>query len=97
MRLALQPLPREQLPHYIEHHFKAAHVNHEIISPPAMNLIAECTGGIPRLIEHLTRSALICAAEDSSETVELRHVDEAEQMTFLPQHRKMEHKTHVTD
>jgi len=97
LRLALQPLEREQLPHYIEHHFKAAHVNHEIISPPAMNLIAECTGGIPRLIEHLTRAALICAAEDNSETVELRHVDQAEQMTFLPQHRKIEARTHVTD
>lgn len=97
MRIALQPLERDQLPHYIAHHFKAAHVNHEIISPPAMNLIAERTGGIPRLIEHLTRSALICAAEDQSQTIELRHVDEAEQMTFLPQHRKTEARHHVTN
>lgn len=97
MRLALRPLEREQIPRYIEHHFKAAHVNHEIISPQAMNLIAECTGGIPRLIEHLTRSALICAAEDNSPTVEMRHVDEAEQMTFLPQSRKTEVKHHVID
>lgn len=90
MRLALKPLEREQIPHYIEHHFKTAHINHEIISPPAMNTIAERTACIPRLIEHLTRSALICAAEDNSQTIELRHVDEAEQMTFLPQHRQPE-------
>jgi general secretion pathway protein A len=90
MRLSIKPLERDQIPHYIEHHFKTAHVNHEIISPPAMNHIADSTGCIPRLIEHLTRSALICAAEDNSQTIELRHVDEAEQMTFLPQHRKPE-------
>lgn len=97
MRLTLEPLQRDQIPHYITHHFKAAHIDHEIISPPAMNLIAERTGGVPRLIEHLTRSALICAAEDQSPTIELRHVDEAEQMTFLPQLRKTEGKHHVTD
>jgi len=96
MRLQLEPLQNNQIPHYIDHHFKAAHVNHEIISPPAMSLIAQRTGGIPRLIENLTLNALICAAEDQSQTIEMRHVDEAEQMTFLPQHRKNE-APHVTD
>lgn len=83
--IRITPLTYDQLPGYISHHFQQAQVTHEIITPQAMQLIFEHTGGTPRLIEHLTRSALEIAADDQSPTVELRHVDEAATLTFIPQ------------
>jgi len=84
----LAPLNTDQVPQYINHHFQQAQVMHEIISPQAIQLIAEQTGGIPRLIEHLTRSALEIAADDNSKTVELRHIDQAATLTFIPAKNK---------
>ena len=79
----LKPLTKEQVPQYINHHLKLAQAHQEIITPPALNLIAQTTGAIPRLIEHLTRNALEIAADDQSQTVELRHVDQAARLTII--------------
>ena len=79
----LKPLTKDQVPQYINHHLKLAQAHHDIITAPALNLIAETTGAIPRLIEHLTRTALEIAADDNSQTVELRHVDQATKLTLI--------------
>jgi MSHA biogenesis protein MshM len=79
----IKPLTKEQVPRYINHHLELAQAHHEIISPPALKLITETTGAIPRLIEHLTRNALEIAADDQSQTVELRHVDQATKLTLV--------------
>jgi type II secretory pathway predicted ATPase ExeA len=80
----LAPLTAEQVPKYIGHHFRQAQAVQEILTPQALQFIIERTGGILRLIEHLTRSALEIAADDQSQMVELRHVDEAANLTFVP-------------
>lgn len=80
----LKPLAPEQVHDYLKHHFRNAQVEHPIIDPAAVNLIAETTGGIPRLIEHLTLAALEIAADQQHQSVNLEHVHQAAELTFIP-------------
>jgi type II secretory pathway predicted ATPase ExeA len=70
----LKALTREKTQSYIEHHFNAAGVQHEILSPQAIERVFTASSGIPRIIDNLVRIALREAAEDNQDRVELEHV-----------------------
>lgn len=80
----IKPLTPEQVSDYILYHFKLANVEHPILDPAAATLIAETTGGIPRLIEHLTLAALQTAADQNHQTLTIDHVHQAADITFIP-------------
>ncbi|MDD5597456.1 MAG: AAA family ATPase [Victivallaceae bacterium] len=70
----LKALTREKTQGYIEHHFNAAGVQHEILSPQAIERVFTASSGVPRVIDNLVRIALREAAEDNQDRVELEHV-----------------------
>jgi type II secretory pathway predicted ATPase ExeA len=70
----LKTLTREKTLGYIEHHFHAAGVQHEILSPQAIERVFTASSGVPRVIDNLVRIALREAAEDNQDRVDLEHV-----------------------
>jgi general secretion pathway protein A len=73
-----------QTTHYIHHHLTTAHLPKGTITPPALALIHQCSGGLSRLINQLALGALEEAAADSTTTVELTHVERAIEYTLMP-------------
>lgn len=86
----IEALKPEQVGDYIQHHFAAAKVDHGILDPAAVKLIAEITDGVPRLIEHLTRTALEITADEQQPNVTIDHVHQAAQITFIPKMERTE-------
>jgi type II secretory pathway predicted ATPase ExeA len=70
----MKPLNREKAQEYVEHHFRVAGVQHQMLSPQAMERVFRASSGAPRVINHLMRIALREAAEDNQDCVDLEHV-----------------------
>ncbi len=80
----LLPLTEKECGDYIGHHLQQAGVQHEIFEKPAIQLIAEASDGIPRLINHLALAALAEASSAEKPSVTLEHVQRAVELTTLP-------------
>ena len=80
----LLPLSAEECALYLSHHLGQAGALQEIFEPAALQLIAEASDGIPRIINHLALSALAEASEYEKVAVTLEHVRRAVELTSLP-------------
>lgn len=74
LRLAITALAEEDVKRYVEHRWVKAGGNRAPFSPDALASVANASSGIPRLVNVICDNALLEAFEDTSRTVELRHV-----------------------
>lgn len=82
--LRLSPLDRRQTGEYIVHHLAGAGARTDIFEPPAVELIHELTGGIPRMIGTVAEAAMDAAAERRQTTVTLDDVNTAADIALPP-------------
>jgi type II secretory pathway predicted ATPase ExeA len=88
--LELRPIEAKDIHGYIRHHLQCAKGQTDLFSANALTRLAQLTGGIPRLIDNLARTALEFAAAQQAPSVELRHIDEAANLVFGPNARNEE-------
>jgi putative secretion ATPase (PEP-CTERM system associated) len=75
LRFHLGPLDRREMQEYIEHRLEIAGCEQrEFFHEDTFDMIHRYTGGVPRLINTLCDSALLCAFADDKETVDLDSV-----------------------
>ena len=69
LRFHIGPLDRRELQEYIEHRLEiAGHNEHDVFASETYEVIHRYTGGVPRLINTLCDTALLCAfAEEKTE------------------------------
>lgn len=78
LRFHLGPLDRREMREYIEHRLSVAGAeNRELFGDDTFDIIHRYTGGVPRLINTLCDTALLCAFADEQETVDLNEVQSA--------------------
>jgi general secretion pathway protein A len=78
VRLAIHPLSATGVEHYIQHRWqKAGATQPHPFHPDAVARIAQCTRGIPRLVNALCDNALMLAFADGSATISTAHIVEA--------------------
>jgi len=70
MRYELQPLNKEDIQAYIEHHLKLAGANMPILTASALEAIASRSQGWPRVINTLTINSLLYGAQLKKEQVD---------------------------
>ena len=71
LRFHLGPLDRREMQEYIEHRVETAGCEQkELFQEDTFDTIHRYTGGVPRLINTLCDSALLCAFADDKETVD---------------------------
>ena len=83
--IRLCPLSRTHTAHYIRHLFQQAGVHQDILSEQGANCIHDMTGGIPRIINNLTLTALQEAAMTKSPVIQLEHVQKASKIALIPE------------
>jgi type II secretory pathway predicted ATPase ExeA len=66
----LPSLAEDEIPGYILHHLKVAGCDRQIFTNEAINLIYQCSKGVPRRVNNICRYALIAAAQSDSPTVD---------------------------
>lgn len=75
---SLKPLPRGTVEYYVNHRLVVAgHSGLPLFKRPAMRLLADASGGIPRLINILAHKALIVAYGLGDRLIRSRHVKKA--------------------
>ena len=77
MRYELQPLNKEDVYTYIEHHLKLAGANMPIFTASALEAIASRSQGWPRVINTLTINSLLYGAQQKKEQVDEKIVQMA--------------------
>jgi len=78
LRFHLGPLDRREMREYIEHRLSVAGAeNKKIFGDDTFDFVHRYTGGVPRLINTLCDTALLCAFADEQETVDLNEVQSA--------------------
>ena len=71
-RACIEPLPLEEAADYLLHHLRAAGAEAgTVIEAEALELIARCTAGVPRLLNQVTHQALRLAMQEGCASVEL--------------------------
>ncbi len=98
LRFHLGPLDRQELQEYIAHRLDiAGNRNTALIDADCYDLVYRYTGGVPRLINTLCDTALLCAFADGATTVTAGHfrtaVDELDWQEFsesVGPYRKLE-------
>jgi hypothetical protein len=75
--VALMPLAPEDVPEFIAARLLAAGKRPDLLSPEAIQEIAACSGGTPRLINSLTGAAVFAATLEGASRVTAEHVMEA--------------------
>jgi general secretion pathway protein A len=76
----LRPLPREEIPSYLNWHVSHAGLDRDIFAPAALDLLAEASDGNPRTLNLLAQAAWIAAARSGASSIEADHIH-----TALPQ------------
>mgnify|MGYP000870039426 FL=1 len=71
MRYKMQPLSKEEVAAYIDHHMKLAGANHPIFTASAIEAISTVSRGWPRLINSLASTCLVYGCQK-----ELQQLDE---------------------
>lgn len=89
LRFHLGPLDRHDVQEYVAHRLKVAgNRNPDLIAADCYDMIYRYTGGVPRLINTLCDTALLCAFADGRPTVALEHfrtaVEELDWQEFTP-------------
>ena len=75
LRFHLGPLDRREMREYIEHRLSVAGAEEkQLFSDDTFDIIHRYTGGVPRLINTLCDTALLCAFADGKESVSLDDV-----------------------
>ncbi|HEX5787362.1 MAG TPA: AAA family ATPase [Woeseiaceae bacterium] len=100
LRFHLGPLSREEVEEYVKHRLQVAgNRNPALIAADCYDIIFRYTGGVPRLINTLCDTALLCAFAEECPTVTAAHfstaVDELDWMEYSPSvgpYRKLERK-----
>jgi len=78
LRFHLGPLDRREMREYIEHRLKVGgRGDKDLIADDAFAIIYEFTGGVPRLINTLCDTALLCAFADDKKSVDVEDVTSA--------------------
>ena len=77
LRFHLEPLDRREMREYIEHRLSVAGAANKLFSDGTFDAIHRYTGGVPRLINTLCDTALLCAFADENKTVALDDVKAA--------------------
>ncbi|MBE3570821.1 MAG: AAA family ATPase [Bacillales bacterium] len=70
MKYEIQPLSREEIPVYIDHHMKLAGAKHTIFTESAMEAIALRSQGWPRMINKLTVNSLLFGAQMKKDQID---------------------------
>ncbi len=81
----LKELTAEETNNYIRHCLKQAGAQHTVLDPSAIQLIADASKGIIRIINQLAGHAMAIASESQSSNVTLAHVQQAADLCILPQ------------
>jgi len=63
MRYKMEPLERDEVKGYIEHHLKLAGANHPLFTDSAVEAIASNSRGWPRMVNNLAGTALMLGAQ----------------------------------
>lgn len=94
LRYHIKSLSEENTAKYIEHRLRVAGAERtNIFSPDTISVIQRYTGGIPRLINTLCDTAMICAYADSIESVNATVVQSAvEELQWLPYAKRVNAK-----
>ena len=77
LRFHLEPLDRREMREYIEHRLSVAGAADNLFSDGTFDTIHRYTGGVPRLINTLCDTALLCAFADENKTVALDDIKAA--------------------
>jgi general secretion pathway protein A len=70
MRYKIEPLNKEEVNGYIEHHMKLAGARHPIFTEAAIEAIASLTQGWPRMINGLTTHCLLYGCQVKKEQID---------------------------
>jgi general secretion pathway protein A len=70
MRYKVEPLSKEEVGSYIEHHLQLAGANHRIFSEGAVEAISSLSGGWPRLINKLATHCLLAGYQAQKELID---------------------------
>lgn len=81
MSYKVEPLTREEVAGYIQHHMELAGANHNIFSEPAIEAIASLSRGWPRLINKLATHCLLYGFQAKKEIIDAEVVRLAAQDT----------------
>jgi type II secretory pathway predicted ATPase ExeA len=76
-RIQLEPLDRPEAEAYLTHGFSQVGLERPCLAPAAIDLLTSASGGVPRLLNLLARSAWLAAATAKSNTIEAQHVQSA--------------------
>lgn len=69
MRYAMQPLTKEDVRIYIQHHLRLAGANHDIFTPQAIEAITSKSRGFPRIINNLATNCLLYGCAKKLEVI----------------------------
>lgn len=70
----LPSLEEDEIPGYILHHLKVAGCDKQIFTDEAIQLIFQCSKGVPRRVNNICRYALVAAVQADSATVDAEAV-----------------------
>jgi MSHA biogenesis protein MshM len=76
-RVQLDPLDRQAVDAYLVHALSQVGLDRPCLAPAALDLLAAASGGVPRLLNLLARTAWIAAAQAQVNTIEAEHVQTA--------------------
>jgi general secretion pathway protein A len=75
-RITINPLSKKESLEYIEYRLRmAGRSSADIFSPPALSLIVEKAGGIPRLLNIICDNALFAGYKDSAQRIEANLIE----------------------
>ena len=78
LRFHIGPLDRREMREYIEHRLEiAGHEAHDIFEDDCFDTIQKYTGGVPRLINTLCDTALLCAFSDEKKVLTVEDIEAA--------------------
>lgn len=75
--IALEPVPPEQTPAYVQNRLREVNMPAETFSQAAIQILAQASEGALRSINLLARQAIQNALEEPSTTIEANHVQQA--------------------
>ncbi len=70
MRYHMEPMTKDEVAGYIEHHLKLAGANHKIFTEDAIEAIASLSRGWPRLINNLATSCLLYGYQHKKDLID---------------------------
>lgn len=83
MRYVMEPLEKEEIREYIEHHLQAAGASVPVFTDDGLEAIASLSQGWPRVINNLCLNALLLGAQAKKEQIDAETVRLAAQETGM--------------